>query len=479
MYDSNIDNNWHSRELNRIMDGTYRPLPAECWDMPTLGEHFVHMSNTKPGLIAYTPGEEAGKRDKQKATSVEAYVMKHFKERFDPSCNPHDLSRFGPEHIKRWTNAIKPADEHWLFYAKTADEIERVYIHGPGFGSCMRHGASHFETGGIHPVRVYGDSDLQIACMVPSSVAKEDTQLDDVLQNMTARCLVWPERKLRNRIFSDDNDAANEMAHLLKVEGYKSSDLYGAKLRRIETKWHSIIVPYLDCAECVEEYDDNWIITSDSGLGARCTEGVVEEHAENNRWMCEQCEETFSENECMNTVRAGYDFEHWCDHCVVHHSFYCEGTDTHFSSREFSRVEVDGRDYEAEYAADHFSYCEFDEEYTSEDTVQVNVGFSRYPSHIRSLEVQHWSESNANAHAVQCEHTEEWFADDFATLMPVIDQDGDTIMIPDVQLHEHDVVLVDGTLYFDGAQPDEFQFDPEPIENIFDSTPVVPLVAAE
>src|SRR5690606_7560176 len=111
--------------------------------------------------------------------------------------------------------------------AATPDDIENVYLKGPN--SCMSHDLSEFSSP-EHPTRVYGDSDLQVAYIVNSS------------GNISARVLVWPEKKLYGRIYGDED----RMSDMLEEAGYERGDLDGARIRRIPIRDRQYVMPYLD-----------------------------------------------------------------------------------------------------------------------------------------------------------------------------------------------------------------------------------------
>src|SRR3546814_14113869 len=71
------------------------------------------------------------------------------------------------EAIEGWCARLSvQLAEDALKITQDADEIEEVYVGGPG--SCMSHGASAFESY-CHPVRVYAGSDTAL----PSNGARD------------------------------------------------------------------------------------------------------------------------------------------------------------------------------------------------------------------------------------------------------------------------------------------------------------------
>lgn len=77
-------NNWQQREQQRLMDGTYKPIPLPL-DYPA--SHYVHLSTakTEEDYVAYTPSDEYGKRDRQVRLKFGRYLHKTFE-----LSNPYD-----------------------------------------------------------------------------------------------------------------------------------------------------------------------------------------------------------------------------------------------------------------------------------------------------------------------------------------------------------------------------------------------------
>lgn len=241
------DVSWKAREETRLRDGTYTPMP-EGWDLQPIPDHFLHRSVKSRDNVAYTDSHERGVIDKQTSIKVGRYL-----ERFYPHLTEAQRQGY-----------IAVVDEpEKVQFAVTADEIEDVYRSGPD--SCMSKDMCDYESA-VHPVRVYGDSDLQLAYI---------TDEDD---NITSRCLVWPERKVIGRIYGDEY----RMRRALEAVGYKQggTDCFqGARITKIvdEGKY---VLPYIDWQCLVHDpepdEENGWLVIDRLGnVCANNTSGIA------------------------------------------------------------------------------------------------------------------------------------------------------------------------------------------------------------
>lgn len=209
---------WRQREKARLSMSVYRAAPG--W-FPSKPEHFVHVSQNNPLLLAYTQNETKGEADIQTPIKPGKYLKKYY-----PDFTPERIA----DLAARWATEFTPPT---LLLATTADEIERVYTNSPH--SCMAYGAEHFAEFGtpFHPARIYAAGDLACAYVERDGA-------------ITARALVWPERKLAGRIYGDKVRMENALA----AQGYTLSDgslnvFDGARLlaERVHT---GFVMPYVD-----------------------------------------------------------------------------------------------------------------------------------------------------------------------------------------------------------------------------------------
>jgi hypothetical protein len=341
---------WRVREEMRLLSGAYEPLP---WakELEPIADHFAHTSIADSGLVAYTENANKGERDIQLRIKPGRYLT-----RFYPHLKPPD--------IQRLTAAFDKSSN--LQFAITAEEIERVYLNGPS--SCMTHKTEHYD-GHVHPVHVYGNSDVQLAYIENSD------------GRAAARVLVWPERKVFSRVYGD----SNRIVPRLQALGYKAGSLEGAKIRLIQNLKpgrRGIIMPYIDGCRSFDIVDDDWcriggdyhaeatngIVETDGHTCEYCEyrsetveyHEVIDAHAcdeclREHTWSCECCGEPYSNDESSITVYARRRWtQDWCDNCINDHAFHCDAQDMHFSAHSFESVEMhDGTIWELEYFTQH------------------------------------------------------------------------------------------------------------------------------
>lgn len=279
------DEAWRHREGERLRKGVYKELPE---DFPTLDEHYAHFSKDDKSKIAYTPDKAKGEQDIQVVIKPGRYLKKYFP----------DLSN---DEIEAHVNKLAAYDAPEVLFAKTADEIEEVYLNGPN--SCMSHPTSSYSTGGIHPVRVYGDSDLQVAYVKRKG-------------EITARCLCWPERKQFGPVYGDYSRLE---AGLTKLGYEKDDDFSGARIRKIPTpNGKCYVMPYLDVGSYVNTDGDYFVIGWGGEYYARDTCGVT-----GPTFYCACCDEQVAGEE-----PAGYVCdEAWCESCIDEYAVYCVHND--------------------------------------------------------------------------------------------------------------------------------------------------------
>lgn len=215
-------NAWRQREQGRIDDYTYQPVPWATVDR--YPDHYVHLSTTKPGLVAYTEDDIKGIADRQTALKAGRYLERFYS----------DIDK--DTRLDRWI-AECASTVLRLNVTTDPDVIEQVFTTGPTTcdgkhrpTSCMSYPADHYRSD-CHPVRVYGDSpDLAVAY-----VGTPGTEIK-------GRSIVWPAKKLHSKIYGSPVTNA-----LLAQAGYTAGSLTGARIRAVEDdNTCSFIVPYID-----------------------------------------------------------------------------------------------------------------------------------------------------------------------------------------------------------------------------------------
>lgn len=214
----------------------YDPLPWKDEFKPIDG-HYAKMSVKFPGTVSFYENEQRRAIGRRLCMKPGRYLTKYY---------PHlDL-----QVIRAW--AAKADNQAKLNFAATPEDIESVYLVGPT--SCMAHPTTEYN-GQEHPTAAYGNSDLQIA------------YIGDKDKKVSARAVVWPEKKLVGRIYGD----WDRMIPLLKAEGYDiqnekhPNDYYhrmdGARLRVIEDENNKgrLICPYID-GMSQAHVRDGWLV---------------------------------------------------------------------------------------------------------------------------------------------------------------------------------------------------------------------------
>lgn len=353
--------NWMKREYQRFADGVYIDVPwirfTQCWTpyhadkptndyaIPSMAFHFAHLSLKTPGQIAYTPSDEHGYQDRQVTLNTARYLEKY-----------HD-GYFSTSEIADYVARVKALTASFNL-ATSTEEIVQVYMHGPS--SCMSHEVSYYRSH-VHPVSVYGESDLAVAYLGEPSDAR-------------ARCLVWPEKKRYTRVYGDST-----LGQLLRNHGYKQHEeengsdwggLEGARIRAIRLedgngrKRSGYVFPYIDAAASASlSSDGQWFTLHESGEGDyTCDEtcGVVGAResrmdrcgrygcdnrvSDNDNAYCDDCDENSTCCEACNTTVFDGDYrvvgdKTLCDSCASNRELSCsmDGCHTTWHEEDLSR----------------------------------------------------------------------------------------------------------------------------------------------
>ena len=253
---------WDRRMRGRFQDGSYRRIPDLNYTSLAEYLHYPHMSNKQPGNIAYTPSEEYGFLDRQVSTTPGRYL-----EKFYPADTFTQVER--ERFIAQCQQA---AEDRKLKFAVTADDIESVYTTS-GPNSCMSHSVEDYRSE-VHPVRVYGDSDLQVAYIGTLGL------------KISARAVVWPERKTYVRTYGANTLIQAELERL----GYtRDTDLDGAHVRLIE-EYRGIVMPFIDGCDgaSVSRTRRGFVVLGSGSISTSETNGLGTENETTYR-SCDRC----------------------------------------------------------------------------------------------------------------------------------------------------------------------------------------------
>jgi hypothetical protein len=280
---------WRTRERNRFDRGEYQLLPAfwtnELWwrygvrdcddyylklgvarrsgnylfySEPNLN-HYAHVSTTDGAMVAFTENDAKGVADRQTRMKPGKYLTKFFGDVLTADQIRDLATKFSAEYAPQK-----------LQFAADADAIEHVYTHGPT--SCMAYKANDYRSD-VHPVRVYGDSDLQVAYIA--------SQADRI----TARVICWPAKKRYGRVYGDEH----RIVPLLKEAGYTSGSLRGARVRLIQHDGGRdyIVMPYVDGIG-VGEIDGDFVVLGSGDIDTQPTCGLTRNGPEHRCVLCDR-----------------------------------------------------------------------------------------------------------------------------------------------------------------------------------------------
>lgn len=338
---------YRNREQRRIANGTYTRLPeawsesfwfrfgvkdyAElCAKREELGRnapyayalvpyttphdnHYAHVSLNDGARIAFTENDAKGVADRQTVMKPGKYLAKFFGD----VLSPDEITKLATEFCAEF--APMP-----LQIAVTADDIEHIYTHGPG--SCMAYKSDDYQSD-IHPVRVYGDSDLQLAWIGASR------------DKVKARALIWPKHKRYGLIYGDET----RLATVLRDAGYSEGSFRGARIQRIE---HSrdgyLVMPYVDGISCAED-DGDMLVLGNGDIETQPTGGLTNAVSQ---YRCDECGNATREDELYY---CDDDNMSLCECCDSRLRFHCDRLGVNSAGR---RVEMENGETWSEVAFD-------------------------------------------------------------------------------------------------------------------------------
>jgi hypothetical protein len=146
-----------------------------------------------------------------------------------------------PEQISDWVaKVLALACPEELKFTSDPALIRAIYNH---VRACMSHEAEQYQTGGLHPLQAYTDSDLQLAYTTNRDSSPSDPIYD-------ARAWVWPEKKIHSRAYGN----VKLITNLLAQAGYHIGTLNGAKLKALAPHPspeplaidRSVVCPFID-----------------------------------------------------------------------------------------------------------------------------------------------------------------------------------------------------------------------------------------
>jgi hypothetical protein len=347
---------WTARESSRFTDGTYTPVPWSSYYHESTDLHYAHLSIKTPGLIAYTPTDEHGIADRQVTVKPGKYLTEFYS----------DI--YSKERIDAFVEKVKATFDDALI-ATSADDIRQVYVNGPS--SCMSHDDDYYWSH-VHPVTVYGDSDVACAYL-------------GELRKVSARCLIYPEKKVYTRVYGDKT-----LERILQRMGYSSGTLNGAHIRCIPVdggrRRESYVMPYVDwceSADLVRVNGVNWFRLREDDRGEYYTQDTDGVTGETEHYTCRHCDGRMTEDTT------------YCDSCRED-MMSCERCDHEsFDSNDFTEVQVrHGHDYYCNDCAEQYSHtCAVCDETWYSRTWEEPVCRSCYDSYTLCIDCDDWTEN--------------------------------------------------------------------------------------
>ena len=347
---------WHGREEERLRDKTYLPVPwyVSCYEERrpvNTTYHYAHLSLKSPGLVAYTKNDEHGVNDRQTAVKPAKYLAEFYADKFTDS------------EIRDYVAKCSVTAQSFKLATSEADITSIFGRTDCGFSSCMQSKRDPdyswdiaFQRGDrLHPCAVYGDSDLAVA------------YLGDLDGSITARCVVWPERKVIN-LRSDGTVYGDQtLKHILLAAGYKVDSIVGAKVRLLRGLNGGIIMPYVDNLDWANVFNNKFVILDDrrngrtslscgsheSGYGDSSTDNVDRDNNDDDDrdggyYTCEHCNERYDYGMTHNGD-LGCNF---CDDCIAG-SYVCGQCDV----RKWNDATDVNGDSWCEHCADEVTLC--------------------------------------------------------------------------------------------------------------------------
>jgi len=325
-------------------------------DWPVYPAHMAYASVKFPGQVAYTPDDRHALEDRQ-VTMLPGRYLRRFWPALPDDAIAELTSKFGmlPE----------------LHITRDADECERVYRRAkvnrkrPHWKSCMGpEGCDGALLDGKfprfpwydHPARVYAGPDLAIGYL-------------GEIDNARARVVLWPDKHVYTRIYSDTAVDESQMKRVLDALGYRHVEdgVSGARVRKMNHSRGGYVMPYIDGAKYAA-VDGEYIVLGDGRLDvqntsgstlasfdddedmytcARCGAGMDEdglycESCNDERWICAACDNEHFDWDGTHrfTSDSGSSY---CRSCWREHSGECPVCDEECSEFNYSRLEQRNR----------------------------------------------------------------------------------------------------------------------------------------
>jgi|GEM_PF-3409781 len=379
-----------------------------CSCINRLVREWPHQAEMDRARLAYTQGDEKGRRNLQTVTTLGRYLTRHF-----PEMPQTEI-----------TGAVQRYTATGCRIVRTIEEIVGAVQNGPG--SCMQFDDDDelIRTGGHHPYECY-DPDLGWACAIRVDEGGQINARALVYEQDGHKCFVRSYQRCSGYSGPDP-----ELVAWLEGQGYTHESAWpdGTKLARIEVD-RGLVAPYIDGGrQCLDDDGDSLVIRLRGRYHATNTSGLLENC---NYEECECCGQGFYEDDMTWVGR--HEDTRVCQGCLDGCYIYVEasrGAEYYVLSDD--AIEISGTYYDrdnlpscivelhdGDYAhEDDVVRCETDDEYyLSNDDDLVWVYGDAYLYGDDTIVELKSGEYVLREDAWQCYETEDWYS--YSDVSPV------------------------------------------------------------
>lgn len=297
----------HPRDsIKMVTESVFAKIPMPGDMKYKLMKQLPRPSTTQEGMVAYYETEEKKNIQRLSVIKPGRYLRKYLvKDDGNQFLNDVDIEKYANLWLSEYCSRK-------LYFLTRSEDIVAAYTES-GINSCMSYQTHHFASDPYHPVSVYGTEDgddTEVDTALAVIYADED---DKSPSNIIARCVVWPEKKVKSNTYGD----YHKLNNLLSCEGYETGSFEGARMRRIESP-SGTVCPYFDFS-CGAEVSGKNIIASPLASGGENQNGLLVSET------CCCCNEPVD----PQYSRLDDDGNIYCETCFDEEFFYCDVTDSY------------------------------------------------------------------------------------------------------------------------------------------------------
>lgn len=193
-------------------------------------DHFAWIEDGDDAMLSFVASPAKGELGIRVKTRPGRYLTQFFGPRKYASILSYcRLSEKQIAYYAAWQNLGTQPPSAWdsypLAFARTEEEIVRVYAKGPRSCMSIREGDVAF---GLNPLRVYAAGDLAVAYLEGEPpMGQKDKSL-----TVMARAVVWPDKKVASRVYPTPFDSVWERDGFLDMaDSQQCQDALRKKLR--------------------------------------------------------------------------------------------------------------------------------------------------------------------------------------------------------------------------------------------------------